>query len=211
MKTTTVSRDSGDEESGSFIDVHSFIESLMRTIEAKDLYTCGHSERVADYSALLAEAVSLPVKDVSEIHIAAHLHDLGKIGIPDGILLKSAKLTPPEILVIREHPFIGYSILKNINGFGEIARMVLYHHENFDGSGYPEGLASDDIPLGARIIRIADTFDAMTSSRSYRRCLSSEETMAECRRFSGTLFDPFIVDVLPALEKAFRKNPKTAS
>lgn len=175
------------------IDTHSFIESLMHTIEAKDRYTCGHSERVAEYSEKLARKIGLSESEVRSVHIAAHLHDLGKIGIPDGILLKSTRLSPAEILVIQEHPYIGYTILKDIRGFGGIAEMVLCHHENYDGTGYPAGLAARNIPVGARIIRIADTFDAMTSSRSYRRNLSVRETLFECERFSGIYFDPDII------------------
>ena len=154
---------------------HSFIRSLVKTIEAKDIYTAGHSDRVADISEKIAKKLGLDNELSGEIHIAAHLHDIGKIGIPEGILLKSSKLSFGEYEVIKEHSEKGYDILKDIEGFYNIALIVKHHHERYDGNGYPDKLKGDDIPLGAAIIRVADSFDAMTTTRNYKKTMSYDE------------------------------------
>lgn len=176
------------------ISIHNFIESFIRVVEAKDTYTSGHSERVADLSVKLAEKMLLENSEIELIHIAAHLHDIGKIGIADGILLKNTKLSESEFNVIKEHPVIGYRILENVPEFQEVARIVLHHHERFDGNGYPSRLKEKNIPYGARIIQCADAYDAMTSFRAYRKNLSLDEAMAEFKKERGRQFDPEIAD-----------------
>ncbi|KXG74986.1 HD domain-containing phosphohydrolase [Thermotalea metallivorans] len=169
------------------------IETLSAAIEVKDQYTMGHSQRVADYSAAIASA--LGVQDVNSIQAAALMHDIGKIGIPEYILNKHTKLTPEELSVIQEHPEKGYRILDIIDDFHEIKYMIRYHHEWYNGKGYPHGLSGEDIPIGARIIAVADAFDAMTSHRPYRKALSFDYALAEMNKMAGIQFDPKIIRV----------------
>ncbi|MCG8573142.1 MAG: HD-GYP domain-containing protein [Spirochaetes bacterium] len=176
------------------IDFHSFVNSLSRVIEYKDLYTHGHSDRVADLSALIALEMGLSEDLVDEIHIAAHLHDIGKTGIPDGILMKSGKLNHKEYSIMQDHSLIGYDILKEVKGLKAISLMVKYHHEKFDGTGYPDRLKKDEIPLGARIITLADSFDAMTTPRPYQKARSIEEAVIEISKSKKKHFDPDITD-----------------
>ncbi|MBP1626503.1 MAG: hypothetical protein H6Q00_978 [Holophagaceae bacterium] len=175
------------------IDIHAFIESFVSTLEAKDSYTAGHSQRVSDLAASLAHELRLPPSEVSAIHIAGDLHDIGKVGIPDGILLKSGQLTPAEYQVIQTHSVIGFDILKRVKGLEEVARMVRHHHERYDSRGYPDGLEGEAIPLGARILAIADSFDAMTSNRTYRPVRSPDAALEELWRERGKQFDPYLV------------------
>lgn len=168
--------------------------SLVLSLEARDKYSSGHSMRVAQLSKQLAEEIGLKKKMVETINRAALLHDIGKIGIPDHILLKSTKLNFEEIAKIQEHPLIATSLLANVHNFykNEI-EMIEAHHERRDGLGYPRGLKQDDIPVGAQIIAIADTFDAMTSDRPYREALSVDNTLAEIINNSGSQFNPLMV------------------
>ena len=171
------------------------IEVLRRTVEVKDVYTRGHSDRVSEYSLLIGEKLNLPPEQMKTLKIGALFHDIGKIGIPDAILLKTDKLTDDEYSEIKNHPAIGAHILSNASIFADILPIVKHHHERYDGKGYPARLAGEDIPYLARIVAVADTFDAMTSRRSYRQALDFDYTMNEIERCKGTQFDPAIADV----------------
>ena len=171
------------------------IEVLRKTVEVKDVYTRGHSDRVSEYSLLIGEKLNLPPDQMKTLKIGALFHDIGKIGIPDAILLKTDKLTDDEYSEIKNHPAIGAHILSNASIFADIIPIVKHHHERYDGKGYPSRLAGDDIPYLARIVSVADTFDAMTSHRSYRQALDFDYTMNEIERCKGTQFDPAIADV----------------
>lgn len=171
------------------------IEVLRRTVEVKDVYTRGHSDRVSEYSLLIGKKLNLPPEQMKTLKIGALFHDIGKIGIPDAILLKTNKLTDDEYSEIKNHPAIGAHILSNASIFADIIPIVKHHHERYDGKGYPARLAGEDIPYLARIVAVADTFDAMTSRRSYRQALDFDYTMNEIERCKGTQFDPAIADV----------------
>ena len=171
------------------------IETLRYTVEAKDPYTKGHSDRVSEYSVLLGKHLGLPEKDLKTLKVGGLFHDIGKIGIPDSILLKESKLTDDEYSQIKNHPSIGAHILCNAEAFKDIIPIVKHHHEKFDGTGYPGKLKGNDIPYFARIAAIADTFDAMTSKRTYRDSLPIDVVKAEIERCSGTQFDPELAKV----------------
>ena len=171
--------------------------SLARAVDARDAYTGRHSERVADLSARIAARIGADAEQVELTRLAASLHDLGKLAIPEEILRKPGPLDDAERLVLERHPQIGYRMLESL-GVDPLADLVLHHHERWDGTGYPERLAGDAIPLGARIIFVADAFDAMTSDRVYRPRRSDEEALAELDRCAGTQFDPALVDALAA-------------
>lgn len=171
------------------------IEVLRRTVEVKDVYTRGHSDRVSEYSLLIGKKLNLPPEQMKTLKIGALFHDIGKIGIPDAILLKTDKLTDDEYSEIKNHPAIGAHILSNASIFADIIPIVKHHHERYDGKGYPSRLVGEDIPYLARIVAVADTFDAMTSRRSYRQALDFDYTMNEIERCKETQFDPSIADV----------------
>lgn len=171
------------------------IEVLRKTVEVKDVYTRGHSDRVSEYSLLIGEKLNLPADQMKILKIGALFHDIGKIGIPDAILLKNDKLTNDEYSEIKNHPAIGAHILSNASIFSDIIPIVKHHHERFDGKGYPSKLGGENIPYLARIVSVADTFDAMTSRRSYRQALDFNYTMSEIEKCRGTQFDPKIADV----------------
>lgn len=168
------------------------IETLRFTVEAKDNYTRGHSDRVSEYSVLIGRKLGLPNKDLETLKIGGLFHDIGKIGISDSILLKNGKLTDEEYNEIKNHPIIGKNILSNAAIFEDIIPIVLYHHERYDGKGYPYGLSDKDIPLLARIVAVADAFDAMTSRRSYRNELDLGYVKDELKNKMGTQFDPVV-------------------
>ncbi|MGN0587322.1 MAG: HD-GYP domain-containing protein, partial [Oscillospiraceae bacterium] len=168
------------------------METLVHTIEAKDKYTMGHSTRVAEYSRLLAQKAGLSEEEQGSIYYMATLHDIGKIGIADSIINKPGKLTDEEYSIIKNHTEAGFDILQNMNEVKDIEYGARWHHERYDGKGYPDGLAGEDIPLYARIIAVADTYDAMTSNRSYRQIMPQEKVRAEIQRVSGTQLDPVI-------------------
>lgn len=170
------------------------LHSLVSAVDAKDAYTCGHSERVALLSRLLAQEAKLDSHFVERIYMAGLLHDVGKIGVPEAVLQKTGKLTPEEYEQIKKHPEIGARILRDIRQIEDILPGVLHHHERYDGKGYPAGLAGDAIPLMGRVICLADCFDAMTSSRTYRKALPLEVALTEIQRCSGTQFDPALTD-----------------
>jgi putative nucleotidyltransferase with HDIG domain len=172
------------------------IAALTEAIDAKDMYTAGHSQRVAEISTAIAYELGLTQKEIDTVHYGALLHDIGKIGIPETILNKKGKLSAEEFLAIKKHPVIGTNILKSIDFLDDALMMVRYHHERFDGAGYPDGLKGEDIPFMARIVGIADAWDAMTSDRSYRAALSFGVAVQELAKNAGSQFDPLIVQVL---------------
>lgn len=169
------------------------LKTFAGTIDAKDKYTNGHSLRVAKYSQELARRMNMNKSEQERIYYIAMLHDIGKIGVPDSILNKPGKLTDEERRIIQQHPAIGAEILKNYTALKDVAYGAKYHHERYDGTGYCEGLSGKDIPLVARIIGVADTYDAMSSKRCYRDPLSSEYIVGELKRVAGTQLDPEIV------------------
>lgn len=170
------------------------IEALRFTVEAKDRYTKGHSDRVSEYSILIGKEIGLSDEELKKLRIGGLFHDIGKIGVPDSILLKTEKLTDEEYSEIKNHPSIGKHILSSASIFSDIIPIIYHHHEKYDGTGYPGKLKGEDIPLLARITAIADTFDAMTSKRSYRNALSLDVAKEEIKRCSGTQFDPKLVE-----------------
>ena len=171
------------------------VETLRFAVEAKDTYTRGHSDRVSSYSVLIGEKLGLSDKDIRILRIGGLFHDIGKIGVPDAILLKDSKLSDDEYSQIKNHPTIGEHILSNATIFKDMIPIVKHHHERFDGRGYPCRLAGTDIPYFARIAAVADTFDAMTSKRSYRDPLPLQVVIDEIKKCSGTQFDPDIAKV----------------
>ena len=172
------------------------VRSLAAAVDAKDTYTRGHSDRVAGYATLIAERMDVSFEQRVALEMAAYLHDIGKIGVPEEILLKPGALTDDEMEKMRHHPLIGASILKPVAFPWAITPVVRHHHEHFDGSGYPAGLKGDEIPFLARILTAADSYEAMTADRPYRKGLSSTDALTELRRCSGTQFDPRIVEAL---------------
>jgi len=192
------------------VPMHQLAQSLGNAVDAKDSTTFNHSEEVARVSELLSKLLGLPDKDIETIHLAAHLHDIGKIGIPDSILRKPGRLDKEEFEQIKLHPEIGARIVEPILSFGApsgVADIILHHHERYDGLGYPDGLKADKIPLGARIIAVADTLSAMLQNRHYRNGTTFEKAVAEVIRCSGSQFDPAVgavmYDNLDMLESIF--------
>ena len=180
------------------------IQTLRYTVEAKDTYTRGHSDRVSEYSVLIGKHAGLSDNDLKNLQIGGLFHDVGKIGVPDAILQKESKLTDDEYSEIKNHPSIGAHILSTATIFKDMIPIVKHHHEKYDGTGYPGKLAGENIPYLARIAAIADSFDAMTSRRTYRDSLPIETVISEFRRCKGTQFDPELTDVfLDILENHF--------
>jgi diguanylate cyclase (GGDEF)-like protein/putative nucleotidyltransferase with HDIG domain len=177
------------------------IRTIVNTIDAKDEYTKGHSQRVSEYSAALAEGMGMREEDVERIRYIALLHDIGKIGVPDAILNKPGRLNSTEFALMKLHTVVGGEILKDINSLEDLDVGAKYHHERYDGKGYPDGLKGEEIPLVARIIGIADAYDAMTSNRVYRKRLSDEAVQEEIARCAGAQFDPGIAEVFLKLLK----------
>ncbi|MCD6363676.1 MAG: GAF domain-containing protein [Synergistetes bacterium] len=180
--------------------------ALAKTIEMKDPYTHGHCERVMKWALLLADKVGLSPKDKKNLRYAAVLHDIGKIGVPGRILNKPGKLTDEEYDMVKKHPILGEEILRPISLFKEVAKWVRWHHERWDGKGYPDGLKGEEIPIGVRILSLADSFDAMVSDRPYRSALSLEKAMREIRENRGKQFDPVLADIF--LEILRERNGK---
>jgi HD-GYP domain-containing protein (c-di-GMP phosphodiesterase class II) len=176
------------------------IKALTASIDAKDRYTRGHSERVAWLSAALARALGRSEAECRRIHIAGLVHDVGKIGVPEAVLCKPGRLTDDEFAWIKKHPTIGHTILSGIPLLADILPGVLHHHERIDGKGYPAGLAGDAIPLMARIIAVADTFDALSSTRSYRAARPRDVVLAEIARSAGTQLDPAVAAALASVD-----------
>ena len=185
-------------ESAHFVTtvMHQFAESLGAAIDAKDPHTSMHSEEVAEASHALALTMGLSPREPDIIHVASHLHDIGKIGVPDAVLRKEGRLTPEEWRAVRRHPELGANILRPVAALGSlgIVDMVLHHHERYDGKGYPARLVGAQIPLGARIISLADAVSAMLQDRPYRRAMDFDRVCVEVRRSSGTQFDPRVTE-----------------
>ena len=171
------------------------IHSLARAIDIKDKYTFDHSEEVAKYVQAMGLRLKLSDREIEDLYAAALLHDIGKIGVPDSILTKNGKLTKEEYEEIKAHSVLGKKILAPLEYMKEVSNIILHHQERYDGTGYPFGLKGDQIPLGARILAVVDTFHAMTSDRVYRKALSVEVAIAELKQNKGTQFDPMIVDL----------------
>jgi putative nucleotidyltransferase with HDIG domain len=186
------------------------LRAVICSLEEKDSYTHGHSIRVAEYSVILAEELGLSEIEIREVELSALFHDIGKIGIPDNVLLKPARLTRAEFEIMKSHPVRSAKILERISGMRNLIPGIKYHHERFDGLGYPEGLAGEAIPLYARIILITDTFDAMTSTRPYRLALNKEIAFQELIHCSGTQFDPHLVNCFIKAMRKLDQNLDTA-
>ncbi|MFN7020921.1 MAG: HD-GYP domain-containing protein [Phycisphaerales bacterium] len=176
------------------------LEALTAAIDAKDRYTCGHSQRVAHLSRQLALATGFSPEQSERVRIAGLVHDVGKIGVPESVLCKAGRLSDEEFDAIRKHPEVGHRILRDIPRLDDILPGVLHHHERFDGKGYPHGLAGRDIPIFGRLIAIADTFDAMSSTRSYRSAMPRATVLAELRRCAGEQLDPDLVSEFVRLD-----------
>lgn len=170
------------------------IQTIRYTVEAKDTYTRGHSDRVSEYSVLIGEKLGLSKEDIRRLEIGGLFHDVGKIGVPDNILQKNARLTDDEYSEIKNHPTIGAQILSTASIFQDIIPIVKHHHERYDGNGYPSKLKGKEIPYLARITAVADAFDAMTSKRVYRDSLSIDIVISEIEKNKGTQFDPEIAE-----------------
>ncbi len=170
------------------------ITALAYALEAKDKYTSGHSQRVADISVAIAKKMGLPEESIDKVRLAGLLHDIGKIGVRESVLNKPSRLTDEEFQHVQKHSEIGEHILAPIADDEEILRLVRYHHEHYDGSGYPDRLEYDQIPLGARILAISDAYDAMTSERPYRKAMSNKAAYTEIEHGEGTQFDPGVAD-----------------
>ena len=174
----------------------STIITLSAIAESKDFYTDKHMKDIAEYSVDIARKLGLPESDVENVRMAALLHDLGKVTVPDDILKKPGRLSEEEMEIIRKHPTHGARMIESIEPMREARDIIRHHHEYYDGSGYPDGLKGENIPLGARIIAVADAFDAMTTNRPYRKALPMDKVVKELRDFSGRQFDPDIVEIL---------------
>ncbi len=172
------------------------VQALAASVDAKDKYTHGHSSRVAAYSREIARRAGFSETEQDNIYMMGLLHDVGKIGIQDAIINKAGRLTDEEFASIKSHPSVGAEILKNISDFPELMIGARWHHERFDGKGYPDGLTGENIPEMARIIAIADTYDAMTSNRSYRGALPQAKVREELERCKGSQFDPCFADIM---------------
>ena len=175
------------------------VSALSQAIDAKDGFTRGHADRVSRIAGAIARHMGLPERMIEQIELAGLLHDIGKIGVEDRILMKPVRLDPDEQELMRRHPIYGASILEPSVSLRPLVPLVLHHHENFDGSGYPEGLKGDDIPLGSRILIVADAYEAMTSDRIYRKAIGHERAMDQLNRYKGIQFDPAIVRALERL------------
>jgi HD-GYP domain-containing protein (c-di-GMP phosphodiesterase class II) len=197
--------------------------TILKALDVKDSYTFGHSMRVAYFSLVTGTEAGLSPEEMHELQLSAIFHDIGKIGTPDAVLNKPSRLSEEEFQIMKQHPEQSYEILQDYPGFEKIAANARFHHERYDGKGYPLGLKAEAIPTAARIILIADTFDAMTSTRPYRKGLPYEVAFEELVQFSGTQFDPHLVKMfiegmrkealkgeeeffIPMMDKKFNKN-----
>jgi HD-GYP domain-containing protein (c-di-GMP phosphodiesterase class II) len=176
------------------------LRALTASIDAKDRYTCGHSERVGLMASKMAEALGLDQRMIEQYRIAGIVHDVGKIGVPETVLCKPGRLTDPEFAQIKLHPEIGHNILRDIRALDTVLPGVLWHHERWDGNGYPHKLAGEQIPVLARVLALADTFDAMSSNRAYRTALPREKVLEEIARCGGSQFDPQLAPIFVRLD-----------
>jgi putative two-component system response regulator len=189
----------------------SAITSLVRTLEARDSYTSGHSLRVRKYAVHLAHQIGMDDHNKKRLNLAAKLHDIGKIGLAEGILNKPAKLSEHEFDLVKEHPVIGERILKPIIRNRVVLSAIRSHHERFDGAGYPDGLSGEEIPFLGRMITVADCYDALTSTRAYRGALSRDEALTILHDGAGTQFDPHLVPPFIRMIRADKKGEACAS
>lgn len=203
IKQLRIIREYQSEISAAYVQT---IDTLRYVVETRDSETRGHSERVSELSAALAKEMGLPVDQVETIRLAGLFHDIGKIGVPDAVLLKPGALTTEEFETIKLHPAEGEKILSTYAPFRDLLSIIRSHHERLDGSGYPDGLKNEDICIGARIIAVADSFDAMISNRTYRRGMGYEKTADELRRCSGTKLDENVVNAFFALVERLGKQ-----
>ncbi len=188
----------------------SMCRSMLLALDAKDQYTYQHSTRVAYYSLTLGRELRLDENQLYQLEMAGLFHDLGKIGTPDSILNKPTRLNEDEFEIMKLHPVRSGEILEGFKDFKDVAKIVRHHHERFDGRGYPNGLKGEEIPVFSRILLIADTFDAMTSSRAYRKGLSNSIAFAELEEFSGSQFDPGLVSLfIKGMQTEEKKKEKT--
>ncbi|MGD0910644.1 MAG: HD-GYP domain-containing protein [Terracidiphilus sp.] len=202
-------REAGEQLESAYLE---FIGSLANALDARDSHTAGHSSRVSQFSFDLGTALALPSEQLERIRIGALLHDIGKIGVADAVLQKPGALTDAEFAQVKEHPVIGKRILEGVRGFAPFLNAVELHHENWDGSGYPKGLAGDEIPVDARIVHVADAYDAMTSDRAYRKGMSHERAISILLECSGTMFEPRSVNAFASIPRAVitrHSNPAT--
>jgi putative nucleotidyltransferase with HDIG domain len=184
--------------------------TILRALNAKDSYTFGHSMRVAYFSLVTGRELGLNEEEIYELEMSALFHDIGKIATPDSVLNKPSRLSEEEFIIMKDHPVKSWEILKDFPEFEKIALNAKLHHERFDGKGYPHGMKGEEIPVFARIILIADTFDAMTSTRPYRKGLPYEVAFEELIQFSGTQFDPKLVQLfIQGMKKESLKGEET--
>jgi putative nucleotidyltransferase with HDIG domain len=183
------------------------LKALMRALDAKDPYTCGHSHRVAALAMLMAHELGLRTEQEYTLQLAALMHDIGKIGMPDSILNKNASLKDYEFNIAKDHPVVGSQIIGEIEELSEVASAVRHHHERYDGSGYPDGLRGEAIPFFARILSIIDTYEALVSNRVYRKATNKNQALAEIQNNAGLQFDPELVEVfMRVMEKVSRDS-----
>jgi HD-GYP domain-containing protein (c-di-GMP phosphodiesterase class II) len=175
------------------------VRALSNAVEARDAYTGKHAERVTAYGIALAHAAGLDTDRLPQIEFGFLLHDVGKVGVPDAILFKPGALSQDEFSLIAQHPVIGSEILRDVDFLGEGKLVVRHHHERWDGTGYPDGLAGDDIPLAARVFAVADALDALTTDRPYRRGTRFARAREEIRAHAGSQFDPDVVDAFDTI------------
>ena len=175
------------------------LEALVNALEAKDPYMRGHSARVADLSATVAHELGMPEEDVEQVRVAGRLHDIGKIGTRESVLNKQGALTPEEFEHVKQHVIIGSQILAPLAHLGDIIPAVRHHHERWDGTGYPDGLRGEEIPIGARIIGAAEVFDALSTSRAYQEKMSPEKAVQRADDLSGTVLDPKVFEALASV------------
>lgn len=176
-------------------EYHEMVECITSALDARDPYTGNHSRRVSDMACFLCGKLGISHEETQEIHISGHLHDIGKIGIPDRVLLKPGKLNDEEWVLMKKHPEIGADILSKSSHFSRIAAIILHHHERWDGKGYPFGAKGTEIPIGARIIAVCDSIDAMASARAYRKALPLDVVKSEIEKNIGIMYDPKIAQV----------------
>lgn len=176
-------------------EYHEMVECITFALDARDPYTGNHSRRVSDMACFLCQKLGISHEETQEIHISGHLHDIGKIGVPDRVLLKPGKLNDEEWALMKKHPEIGADILSKSPHFSRIAAIILHHHERWDGKGYPFGAKGTEIPIGARIIAVCDSIDAMASARAYRKALPLDVVKSEIEKNIGIMYDPKIAQV----------------
>lgn len=182
------------------------VEAMADMVDMRDRYTADHSKRVAANAATIASAMGMRPDDVATLRLAARVHDLGKIGLPDSILRKEGKLEPEEFALMKEHPRRGHEILAKFPQYRKGREIVLAHHERYDGNGYPNGLTAERIPLGAQIVAVADALDAMTSDRPYRAALPLHQAMTELRIGRATQWSPAVVDTVERLTHVAKRE-----